>query len=60
MTCIDLFEQGYEDKAKRILAKHQIKVKSLQEVNEIVKKTKAKIEKVKMAAEKKKKDGKGL
>ena len=46
-TCLELLDQGYEDKVKRILAKHEIILTRLndKELQIIIEKTKQKIEK---------------
>ena len=46
-TCLELLDQGYEDKVKRILFKHEINLTRLndKELQIIIEKTKQKIEK---------------
>ncbi len=48
-VCLDLLEQGYEDKIKRMLAKHEVAIKNGKELVALVEKTKGKIEKAKNA-----------
>ena len=44
-TCLDLLDQGYEDKVKRMLVKHEIVAKNGKELQAIIDKTKLRIEK---------------
>ena len=44
-TCLDLLDQGYEDKVKRILVKHEIVAKNDKELQSVIEKTKLRIEK---------------
>ena len=44
-TCLDLLDQGYEDKVKRILVKHDIVAKNDKELQSVIEKTKLRIEK---------------
>ena len=56
-TCtigLELLEQGYEEKVKRMFAKHDVAVKSVKDITMIMEKTKARIEKTKMATTRKK------
>ena len=46
-TCLDLLDQGYEDKVKRMLAKHEITAKNVKELQAVVDKIKSRIEKAK-------------
>lgn len=53
ITCRDLLEQGYEGKVKRILAKLGLTVKSLAELDQVMEKTTARIDKAKEALKRK-------
>ena len=55
-TCLELLDQGYEDKVKRILAKHEIILTRLndKELQVIIEKTKQKIEKARNPESRKK------
>ena len=46
-TCMDLLDQGYEEKVKRMLTKHDVSVKNAKELMALIEKTKGKIEKAK-------------
>jgi actin-related protein 5 len=52
-TCLDLLELGYEDKVKRMLTKHGLIAKNVKDLNDLILSTKARIEKVKTSASKK-------
>ena len=54
ITCLDLFEQGYEEKVKRMLSKHSVVAKSAKDIQSLIDKTKSKIEKAKNPTVKKK------
>ena len=55
-TCLELLDQGYDDKVKRILAKHEINLTRLndKELQIIIEKTKQKIEKARNPESRKK------
>ena len=67
-TCLTLYEQGYEDKVKRILIRLNqsntagsasegnvsLSIKSLEDIEQMIDKTKARIEKARLALERKK------
>ena len=53
---LDLFEQGYEEKVKRMLLKHEIIAKNAKDIESFIEKTKSKIEKARFGTPKIKKE----
>ncbi len=53
-NCLDLLEQGYDDRVRRMLSKHGLVAKKAKDVEDLIAKTKAKIEKAKNPVSKKK------
>lgn len=54
IICQDLMEQGYDDKVKRMLSKYAVTAKNPKDIESLMMKTKAKIEKAKNPTVKKK------